>query len=78
MKKHWTELTRECNHEVSKLRRAFLEEHKMADQIITNFNGVPYQAIYFTPELPGYGKTYDQVASLSPSVFAKDVTETGE
>lgn len=64
--KHWTELTKECNHEVAKFRTAFLLEHQKADQIMMNNNGVPYQAIYFTPEMPGYGKTYDDVYSMLP------------
>lgn len=69
--KHWAELTRECNHEVIKLRRAFLEEHKRADSIVFNNNGVPYQAIYFSPECPGYGKTYNDVPM--PKIEFKNV-----
>jgi hypothetical protein len=68
MKKHWTELTKECSHEVAKLRLAFLLEHQKADQIVCNNNGVPYQAIYFTPEMPDYGKTYDEVPMLRPPI----------
>jgi hypothetical protein len=72
MAKHWTELTHECGHEVAKLRYRFLEEHKKADEIVMNKEGVPLQAIYFTPEMPGYGKTYDDVPMLLPE--RKDVT----
>lgn len=68
MKKHWTELTKECDHEVSKMRHAFLLEHQKADQIVCNNNGVPLQAIYFTPEMPGYVKTYDEVKMFLPHV----------
>ena len=52
MKKSWSELSREASHEVLKLRFLFLEEHKNANQIMFNNDGVPLQAIYFTPEMP--------------------------
>lgn len=54
------------------MRHAFLLEHQKADQIVCNNNGVPLQAIYFTPEMPGYGKTYDDVLMPMPPL-RKDV-----
>lgn len=61
MARSWCDLSRECSHEVAKLRRAFLKEHERADQIVVNENGVPFQAIYFTPEMPGFA----DVAAIS-------------
>lgn len=57
-KKHWTEMA-ESPHYVHEMRIAFLKEHERADQILMSNDGIPLQAIYFSPELPGYGKTYE-------------------
>ncbi len=51
-------------------------EHQRADQIVCNNAGVPIQAIYFTPEMPGYGKTRDDVPMSLP--HRRDVTPSGE
>ena len=78
MAKHWTEITRECNHEVSKLRHAFLLEHQRADQIVCNNDGIPLQAIYFTPEMPGYGETRTDVPMLLPRAKEVNTSPTKE
>lgn len=66
MAKHWTELSGPAKHEVIKMRHAFLLEHQKADQIICSPEGIPLQAIYFTPEMPDYGKTYTDVPMMLP------------
>ena len=71
MAKHWTQITREAKHFVSESRRLFLLEHQKADQIVVNNDGVPVQAIYFSAELPGYGKPHDEVPM--PTRNIKDV-----
>lgn len=65
-KKHWTEMSRENKHEIQKMRFAFLKEHARADQIVVSHEGVPLQAIYFTPEMPGYGETCTDVPFALP------------
>ena len=70
-KKPWTDLSREAKNEVAKLRRLFLEEHKNANEILMSPEGIPLKAIYFSPELPGYGKTYTDV--WMPRPVTKDV-----
>lgn len=64
--KRWTELTSEVGHEIQRLRHAFLAEHVNADQIVCSKEGIPLQAIYFTPEMPGYGKTRADVPMIVP------------
>lgn len=55
MAKHWTELSK-TPHYVHQMRKDFLLEHRDADQIVISKEGIPLQAIYFSPEMPGYGK----------------------
>lgn len=71
MSKHWTELSREAKNEIRKFRELFLREHEKADEILMSPTGIPLKAIYFSPELPGYGKTYDEVPM--PKREMKDV-----
>jgi len=69
-KKHWTELENPT-HEVRKARYLFLKEHERADQIVCSKEGIPLQAIYFSPEMPDYGKLYLDVPM--PKSEVKDV-----
>ncbi len=54
MKKHWTELSK-SPHYVHEMRREFMLEHQRADEILISKEGIPLKAIYYSPELPGYG-----------------------
>lgn len=66
MKKRWTTLSSECDHEVARLRAAFLKEHENACQIVMSETGVPLQAIYRSPECPGFGEIDERVAGYLP------------
>ena len=71
--KHWTELSSEAGNVVYKFRELFLREHQRADEILMSKEGIPLKAVYYSCELPGYGKPITDVPVLNQPIL-KDVT----